>query len=419
LQEAKKMESQAISRRVLTNLLLKAQRGEWPNGMPPYAYRISREGGLRKLAPGDPHEIEVVRWMFDRAANHGWTLGDILTELHRRGVKPPEGNGWGRNKALGLWNRSAVRNVLLNRAYVGDVVYNRLRQGKYSEQVGGRVTVSDVAHAKNRPSDEADWVVRENTHPPLIDRETFQRAAETLARNRTRTNPKRRGDGRYLLTGLLVCGHCGSRMVGKPDQGRVYYCMTHTRLGPGACTYKRVREDVILPLILAAIQEQFLNADRLAELREEIRRQDEEAMRPNGEAARLKRRVAELEGQVRRATANLALTPADLVADVAAVLRGLKAEHEAAASELVRLESGKRRRDLEAQVSAAEGQLWRLREAAASADPDDLRDALGQIIDRVELHFGERPHGKRFRRPLLRGVIYLRTEGDILSTSAP
>ncbi len=418
LQEAKKMESQAISRRVLTQMLLKARQGEWVNAMAPYGYRVSKEGGRRHLVIGDPHEVEVVRWMFDKVANHGWTIGDVHRELRARAVAPPRGNGYGKNKAVGIWNRSTVRNLLVNRAYVGDVTYNRLRQGKYHEHVGGRVEAHDAALRRNRASDESDWIVCENTHPPLVDRDTFRRAREALARNQSRTNPKRRGDGRYLLTRLLVCGHCGSHLVGKPQEGyRTYRCGTSARLGPAACTFKRVREDVVLPLILAAVRGQFLNPERLAELREEIRRQDEEAMRPDGEANRLRRRLAELDAQVARANVNITLLTPDLVPGVAEVIRTLKVEREQAARELARLESGKRRQDLEELVKAAEAQLWRLRDAEASADQEELRDALSQIIDRVELHFGEVPHGKRVRRPLTRGVIYLRQEDNLTTCS--
>lgn len=45
-------------------------------------------------------------------------------------------------------------------------------------------------------------------HEPLIDRETFARAQRRLRR----TDRPRAAAGNKLLTGLLVCGHCGAKM---------------------------------------------------------------------------------------------------------------------------------------------------------------------------------------------------------------
>ncbi len=45
-------------------------------------------------------------------------------------------------------------------------------------------------------------------HEPLIDRETWLRAQRRLHR----PNRPRAADGGKLLTGLLVCGHCGAKM---------------------------------------------------------------------------------------------------------------------------------------------------------------------------------------------------------------
>jgi hypothetical protein len=221
---------------------------------------------------------------------------------------------------------------------------------------------------------------------------------------------------------MITCGHCGSRMTGKTESSKggrprrkVYYCASASRLGRGHCGYRSVGEDALAGHVLGALQRQFLNPENLAELREEIRRQDEEAMRPNGEGDRLRRRVAELEGQIRQATTNLAILPADRVPGVVAVLRGLEADRDRTAAELARLEGGAVRKDLEAQVAAAERQLWRLEEAAKAGDREALREALGGIVERVELHFGEvRQSLKRVRRPLLRGIIYLRQDGSAL-----
>ncbi len=419
LQEAKKMESQAISRRVLTQMLLRARRGDYCGAVAPYGYALAVErdaGGKvlrRRLVLGDAHEVEVVRWIFEKVARRGWSIGDVHAELNRRGTRPPP-RGKGRSQAAGRWNRSSIRRILSNRAYVGDVVFNQLPQGKYSEMAGGRVQTSDVARRGSRRSEESDWVVVPDAHPAIIDRDTFAAAAAARARNRARTCPKGRGEGRFVFTGMLTCGHCGARMSGRTQYGkRKYYCSTSGRLSPDACAFRSVREGSLIGEVMKALQEQFLNPENLAALREEIRRQDEEATRPDGEVDRLRKRLAQLQRDVARANDTLLLLPPERLPGAAEALGRLEAERDSAAAGLAALEGGTRHRDALAAIDAAERQLWRLREAVESANPDEVRDALGQIIERVELHFGEvRQAGGRVRRPLERGVIYLRQGGD-------
>src|SRR5262249_29606808 len=159
-----------------TNMLLKAQRGEWPGGLAPYGYTVAVLDGRRFLAPGDPQEVEVVRWMFDKVANHGWSLADIRDALHARGVRPPTTLARAKNRAVGVWPRGSIGRILRNRVYVGDLAFNRRRKGKYSYFADGQVSVSDCAQTKASDNERGDWIVRENTHAPLVDRDTFQRA---------------------------------------------------------------------------------------------------------------------------------------------------------------------------------------------------------------------------------------------------
>ena len=70
----------------------------------------------RKWVLGPEEEVQAVRFIFDAVANRGWPLRRVCRELKARGVKPPAGNGRGKNKAEGLWNRGTVRNILSARS---------------------------------------------------------------------------------------------------------------------------------------------------------------------------------------------------------------------------------------------------------------------------------------------------------------
>lgn len=416
LQEAKKLESQATSRRVLTKLVMKAQAGEWPYSLARYGYKIVTDGGRRVLAPGDPREVEVVRWVFDAVANRHWTCRQVQDELNARGVPPPKGNGWGRTKLLGTWRRETVANILHDRVYAGDLVSNKNRQGKYTELENGNVVGSDLAHPRPRRSRPQDWIVVENAVAPLIDRETFARAQEALARNRRMTSPRGGRGAPYVLSGLLVCGRCGAFMHGREDKGaRTYCCGAAVKFGAGVCPHARAREDVVLPRVLLELQNQFLNPDRLAEVRAELLRQEEAALSRGGEADGLRKRVAKLARDIDRGNGNLAILPPDRVPGVVAKVRQWEEERDRLAAELGRIDSGRRRQDVEQAVRDAEAQLWKLREALASEDPGEVRAMLLDLVLKVLVHFEPRREGKPTVRRLRRGVIELRTDGPQLS----
>src|SRR5262249_15680888 len=65
--------------------------------------------------------------------------------------------------------------------YLGDTVWNRSPRGRYCGLRAGRVVTNELG----RPRDCPEYmVVLAGTHEPLIDRDTFQPAQETLGRHR-------------------------------------------------------------------------------------------------------------------------------------------------------------------------------------------------------------------------------------------
>src|SRR5262249_16335259 len=102
LQEAKKMEGQAMSRRVITQMLLMARQGKWVGGPVPYAYQVASDPALgKKLVPGEPDKVRVVQLIFRLYGDKGYTIGGVGKELHARGIPDPSGRP--------LWYRTTIR----------------------------------------------------------------------------------------------------------------------------------------------------------------------------------------------------------------------------------------------------------------------------------------------------------------------
>jgi DNA invertase Pin-like site-specific DNA recombinase len=409
LQEAKKVERQAISRRVLTHMLDMARAQKWTGGPAPYGYRLVPDPvRIKRLVP-DPRTAKVVQLIFDLYGNRGFSLDAIARELYLRGIPGPGRPG--PNGEPPAWKKPTIRFILRNRKYVGDWRWNADHDGKYSDVVGGLVRTHDakVRRRANRPE---DWILVPDSHEPLVGRDLFERVQERLERNRKRTTPLPNG-GDFLLAGLLVCGHCGWRMIGTRNAAgnRVYYCGRYHDEGKHACSANRMRELPLVNFLVRKLQQDVLNPDNLIRLRQEIRRQDEAAAAGASDRAReLRKRIEELTVQVDQGAGRMAMIPLDLLADYAACIRGWKEERDRLAAELNRLERGSARQDAEREVEEAERQLWRLREAILSEDAVDVRAVLQEMVSKVELWFSHRKTARTTRSTFTRGLITLRTD---------
>lgn len=80
----------------------------------------------------------------------------------------------------------------------------------------------------------------------------------------------------YLLSGLIMCEHCGQAMTGSTSskkggpEYRYYRCPKKTRLGTHVCPNRSVPADQLEKLVIGQIQELFLDPDTLDELMDKV-----------------------------------------------------------------------------------------------------------------------------------------------------
>src|SRR5262245_59256278 len=127
LQEAKSLESEALSRRVLSGQLLKAQKGLDTGGRPTYGYRWEEDPERGKRLVPDGRKAEVVRLIF-ALYEGGHSLYAIAEALRVRGVPSPFGRP--------CWTRTVLQRLLSNRRYVGDWTWGVQPQGKRHRYAG-------------------------------------------------------------------------------------------------------------------------------------------------------------------------------------------------------------------------------------------------------------------------------------------
>ncbi|MCK1737070.1 recombinase family protein [Bradyrhizobium sp. 138] len=112
-----------------------------------------------RIRPGDPKEIAVVKWIFQRFLEvRSETV--IAWELNQKGLVSSTG---------APWTRAAVGIVLRNESYIGNLIFNRKSQKLRQPAV------------RNPPE---QWIRSEGCIEPIIDREAFFNVRKIIERRR-------------------------------------------------------------------------------------------------------------------------------------------------------------------------------------------------------------------------------------------
>ena len=81
--------------------------------------------------------------------------------------------------------------------------------------------------------------MRENSHPAIIDRETYALAQRTLQSNRKQANIQKPTAARYPFSDLIVCDHCGQHYRRRTNASRItWQCWTYLQRGKTFCPAK-------------------------------------------------------------------------------------------------------------------------------------------------------------------------------------
>ena len=149
----------------------------------------------------------------------GGSANGISRDLNDQGIRTKRGC---------RWSNVQVTNVLRDRTYfTGKLVANRVKEV--------RDPVTGKSRKTQRP--KGDWVTV--SVPQLISREKWTLLQRRLDQNRTAG--RRSKKPRNLLKGILKCGHCGSKLIGRRGtDDRYWYYVCNNR---SAEKHKRTTPD--------------------------------------------------------------------------------------------------------------------------------------------------------------------------------
>ena len=260
--------SRDISKKVRAMIRQKGNSGQSIASKLPYGYYNTSEDKQTWLI--DESAANVVRRIFDLYLNQSFGMYQIARILKAEGIPRPT---YHRRMAKGIkveaddlcvWSASVVRDILQHREYIGDTVNFRTEITSYKNK--------KVIH-----NSDDKLKIFPNTHPAIIDKETFQKVQNKISKVIRHT----RNVHSYLFADYLYCMDCHSRMHGRQcylKGGRTlsaYECSTY-RKSKGCC-FHGVPEMYLQAEVLAKIQSVLAFAkSNSAEFRQNISKALEE-----------------------------------------------------------------------------------------------------------------------------------------------
>ncbi len=200
--------------RVVNGMERKAAKGRWTLGTAPYGYTIDPTDHV--LVP-HPDEAAIVVEVFRLYTYRRLGTRAIANRLNERGLRRRSGRPW---------SHKTVADVLVNRAYLGEI------------------------HFRD--------IVVDSAHPAIIDAKTFELAEQILTQRGENPAKKAAAASNYHLTGKILCPVCGRRYLGTNATGRsriyrYYTCATRSRYGVQHCPAPRIDADALDGAILRAL----------------------------------------------------------------------------------------------------------------------------------------------------------------------
>ena len=340
-----------------------------------YAYQKGEDGKPQII----PDQAEVVQSIYKQYLA-GASLRMIKDRLEAEQIPNAAGNA--------RWTITAVRSILSNEKYCGDVL---LQKSFVSDCINRKVI---------RNTGQLPMYLVQNHHEGIVDRKTFHAVQAEMARRNAGKSPSKKNAStgmtsyasKYALSERLVCGECGTlyrrcTWTCKGQKRIVWRCVSRLDYGKKYCHHSPTLDEAPLQrATLAAINSAMSSKDHLI-------RQLQSAMElelapmpgDHTSLADIEQRLQELGEQVREIVAKAAATKevqvhAPLLKEIADEMDALK----------------KKRALIESQRQTHEHAFRRIEIATdameqTSTNISEWDEALiRQLVDTVKVHSAEK-----------------------------
>lgn len=201
-----------ISNNIRTAFNSKMKQGEFISPFAPYGYKVSKKNNNKLTI--DKTASMVVKEIYNLYLD-GYGFTSIANILNNKKVSSPSLYKYMNGIKLNIvtnkkiedikWNNNAIKNILTNEIYIGNLI-----QGK-------RTTVSYKNH-KIIKKDKSLWIKKENTHEPIINKDTFTKVQKLIKRRKRTIKSTNKS---HILSGIVYCNN--NHLMTTKNSGRHNY----------------------------------------------------------------------------------------------------------------------------------------------------------------------------------------------------
>ena len=221
----------------------------------------------------DEKQAPIVKELFELYATGKYSMKNLETYFYNKGIRNTRGNKLAHN---------TMANIIRNPKYMG-------------YYVGNKVQIIDMFTKKQKFLPEEEWVIFKDetgeTVPQIVSEELWKRANEVLkVRSLDVIQKQNKTNHNNLLTGKLICAHCGKPFYRKDSVSKkgtansAWRCSGKIKNGAESCPSMTIYENEIIPILEDVFKSSQQNINELSEL---IMRLSEELLNTNEGANRI------------------------------------------------------------------------------------------------------------------------------------
>lgn len=287
------MYARDTSKKIRATWQSKGKSGEHLTTIPPYGYMKDPDNKKKWII--DEEAAAVVQQIFALCVS-GMGPTQIAKWLEKHEIYNPTAYSQAKGRPVTnkptanpyKWTNETVSRTLERIEYLGHTVNFKTRKQSYKSK-------------KKLWNDPSEWVIFENTQPPIVEESVFL-IVQNIRRSRRR--PTKMGD-MGIFSGLLYCAECGGKMyqcraTNFTEEQKYFICSTY-RKGKDLCTTHSIKNVVLHEIVLRNLREAIeyvtqYEAEFIQEAADSrLRERDAEFSRKRETLSRAESRIAELD----------------------------------------------------------------------------------------------------------------------------
>ena len=197
------------SRKIKSVIKANGEKGKRLTNVPIYGYRLDPDDKTKWII--DDEAAEIVRRIY-RMTIEGMGVQQIAKALATEKIERTSYymtkrgfvnyTKYSGEETKYDWNTKTIADLIAKQEYMGHTVNFRTNKESYKDR-------------RRNKSPQDEWRIFENTHPAIVNAETWNLAQKC---RETKRRPQKRQDEANPLTGLLYCADCGKKMYNHREE---------------------------------------------------------------------------------------------------------------------------------------------------------------------------------------------------------